>query len=140
MTNVKKIYFVMVLILTTGIVMTTGNFLWAKQNAKLNLNLTPDQVKALESVVNDLGEKQLKITSDIERTRLELKLEIQRQDRFATEAKAAQSARRAHKLIKKVTALYGDLLKLEVEYVLKAKDVLTRAQRVQLIESLDFDM
>jgi len=51
-----------------------------------------------------------------------------------------ESVRRANKLIKKLTALYCDMLKLEVAYVLKAKDVLTKEQRRQLIESLDFDM
>lgn len=71
---------------------------------------------------------------------MELKLEIQREDRFATEAKAAESASRANKIIKKLTALYGDLLKLEVSYVLKTKDILTPEQRRQLIEGLDFDM
>jgi Spy/CpxP family protein refolding chaperone len=109
-------------------------------HAAMDINLTPDQIKALEGVVNDLGAKQLKITGDIERTLLELKLEIQRADRFATDAKAKESARRANKLIKKLAALRGDMLKVEVSYILKAKDVLTRDQRMQLIQGLDFEM
>ena len=140
MFNAKKSHFVIMLVLTTCILLAAGNLLWAKPKAGMNLNLTSDQIKALETVVNDLSEKQFKMTSEIERTLLELKLEIQREDRFATEAKAAESARRANKLIKKLTALYGDMLKLEVAYVLKAKDVLTKEQRMQLIESLDFDI
>ena len=140
MFNVKKNHFIITLAAATCILLTAGSPLWAKQNTQMNLNLTPDQIKTLETVVNDLNEKQFKITSDIERTLLELKLEIQREDRFATEPKAAESARRANKLIKKLTALYGDMLKLEVAYVLKAKDVLTKEQRMQVIESLDFDM
>jgi len=140
MFNAKKSHFVIMLLLTTCILLAAGNPLWAKPKAGMNLNLTSDQIKALETVVNDLSEKQFKMTSEIERTLLELKLEIQREDRFPTEAKAAESARRANKLIKKLTALYGDMLKLEVAYVLKAKDVLTKEQRMQLIESLDFDI
>ncbi len=140
MLNAKKIQLVIMFVITVCILLTNGNPLWAKQNTELNLNLTPEQVKALETIVQNLSEKQFKITSDIERTLLELKLEIQRADRFATEAKAAESARRANKLIKKLPALYGDMLKLEVTYVLKTKDVLTPEQRGQLIESLDFDM
>jgi Spy/CpxP family protein refolding chaperone len=140
MLHIKKTQFIIIVAIATCILLTAGSPLWAKQNTQMNLNLTPDQIKTLETVVNDLNEKQFKITSDIERTLLELKLEIQREDRFATEPKAAESARRANKLIKKLTALYGDMLKLEVVYVLKTKDVLTKEQRRQLIESLDFDM
>jgi Spy/CpxP family protein refolding chaperone len=140
MLHIKKTQFIIIVAIATCILLTAGSPLWAKQNTQMNLNLTPDQIKTLETVVNDLNEKQFKITSDIERTLLELKLEIQREDRFATEPKAAESARIANKLIKKLTALYGDMLKLEVVYVLKTKDVLTKEQRRQLIESLDFDM
>ena len=140
MLHIKKTQFIIIVAIATCILLTAGSPLWAKQNTQMNLNLTPDQIKTLETVVNDLNEKQFKITSDIERTLLELKLEIQREDRFATEPKAAESGRRANKLIKKLTALYGDMLKLEVVYVLKTKDVLTKEQRRQLIESLDFDM
>jgi len=140
MLHIKKTQFIIIMAIATCILLAAGGPLWAKQNTKMNLNLTPDQIKTLETVVNDLSEKQFKITSDIERTLLELKFEIQREDRFATEPKAAESARRANKLIKKLTALYGDMLKLEVVYVLKTKDVLTKEQRRQLIESLDFDM
>lgn len=140
MFNSKKSHFVIMLVLTVCTLLSLGNPLWAKQSTEMNLNLTTEQISALETVIKDLSEKQFKITSEIERTLLELKLEFQREDRFATEAKAAASARKANKLIKKLTALYGDMLKLEVTYVLKAKDVLTKEQRRQLIESLDFDM
>jgi len=114
----KKTQLVIIVAIATCILLIAGGPLWAKQNTQMNLNLTPDQIKTLETVVNDLSEKQFKIASDIERTLLELKFEIQREDRFATDSKAAESARRANKLI----------------------DVLTKKQRRQLIESLDFDM
>ena len=140
MLHIKKTQFIIIVAIATCILLIAGGPLWAKQNTQMNLNLTPAQIKTLETVVNDLSEKQFKIASDIERTLLELKFEIQREDRFATDSKAAESARRANKLIKKLTALYGDMLKLEVVYVLKTKDVLTKKQRRQLIESLDFDM
>lgn len=109
-------------------------------NAAVDINLTPNQIKALEGVVNDLGSKQLKIAGEIERTMLELKLDIQRTDRFDSEAKAAESARRTNKLIRNLAKLHGDMLKVEVSYVLKAKDVLTREQRLQLIQALDFEI
>jgi len=122
------------------VLLATASPLWAKSNAGFDLNLTQDQIKALEGVVNDLGDKQVKIAGDIERTMLELKLEIQRADRFASDAKAKESARRANKLVKNLAALHGDMLKVEVAYILKAKDVLTREQRIQLIQGLDFEM
>ncbi len=140
MLHIKKTQFIIIVTIATCILLAAGSSVWAEQNMQMNLNLTPDQIKTLDTVVNDLSEKQFKIASDIERTLLELKFEIQREDRFATDPKAVESVRRANKLIKKLTALYGDMLKLEVAYVLKAKDVLTKEQRRQLIESLDFDM
>ena len=139
MTITKKFYLTILLLMIYA-VFTAGDPLWAKQSSGRDLNLTPDQVKALDSVVNELNEKQFQIAVNIQRTVLELKLELNREDRFATDTKAKESAGRTNQLIKRLTGLYGDMLKLEVEYVLKAKDVLTRAQRVQLIESLDFDM
>jgi len=139
MLNFKKYQFIIIIVAAVAcILLAAGGPLWAKQNTPLNL--TPDQIKALETVVHDFSEKQFEITSDIERTLLEFKLELQREDRFATEAKAAESARRANKLIKKLITYYGDMLKLEVAYVLKTKDVLTKEQRRQLIGSLDFEM
>jgi Spy/CpxP family protein refolding chaperone len=140
MLNTKKRYLVIMLTFFTCILLVAGNPLWAKPDTGLNLNLTPDQINALESVVKEFSTKQFKIVSEIERTLLELKLELRREDRFATDAKAAESARSANKLVKKLTGLYGDMLKLEVAYVLKTKDVLTKEQRGQLIESLDFEM
>ncbi len=140
MLHIKKTQFIIIVTIATCILLAAGSSVWAEQNMQMNLNLTPDQIKTLDTVVNDLSEKQFKIASDIERTLLELKFEIQREDRFATDPKAVESVRRANKLIKKLTALYGDMLKLEVVYVLKTKDVLTKEQRRQLIESLDFDM
>jgi hypothetical protein len=128
------------LIVAACLLLITTSPIWAKSNAGFNLNLTPDQINALEGVVNDLGKKQLKITGNIQRALLELKLEIQRADRFASDAEAAESARRANKLVRKLATLHGDMLKVELAYVLKAKDVLTREQRVELIQGLDFDM
>ena len=112
----------------------------APLQAAMDMNLTPDQIKALEGVVADLGEKQLRISGDIERTVLDLKQELQRADRLASDAKAKEAARRTNKIVRKLAGLYGDMLKLEVSYVLKAKDVLTREQRIQLIQGLDFEM
>ena len=136
----KKFEFLSALLLTICLALISGNPLWAKPGTSPDLNLTPDQVKAMESIVYDLNEQQFQITVNLQRTFLELKLELHREDRFATDTKAKESAGEANKLIRKLTDLYADMLKLEVQYVLKAKDVLTRAQRIQLIESLDFDM
>ena len=140
MLDIKKTYFVIFLVVTICIPLVSNTSLWAKPDTGIKLNLTSDQIDALETVIAELNEKQFQVSSNIERTFLELKLELRRQDRFATEAKAAESSRKANKLAKKLTSLYGDMLKIEVAYVLKTKDVLTKEQRMQLIESLDFEM
>ena len=46
------------------VLLATASPLWAKSNAGFDLNLTQDQIKALEGVVNDLGDKQVKIAGE----------------------------------------------------------------------------
>lgn len=136
----KKSYLIPLLVFTFFVLLISGNPSWSKPDNGLNLNLTPDQVKSLETVTADLIQKQFEINSNIERTLLELKLELQREDRFATEAKLNESAQKASQHIKRLSSLYGDMLKLEVSFILKSKDVLTKEQRRQLVDHLDFEV
>ncbi|MBW2634389.1 MAG: hypothetical protein JRE14_09780, partial [Deltaproteobacteria bacterium] len=104
------------------------------------MSLSPEQIKALEPIVDEFNDKIFNVISEMERTKLELSLEFQREDRFVTKSKTTKSVKRANNLVKKLADLYGDLLKLEAAYVLKTKDVLTREQRRELIRQIDFDM
>ncbi len=72
---------------------------------------------------------------------MELEHDLNKEDRFDTKSKARTSARNVNKLVKNISSLHGDLLKLRVEYLLKAKDVFTDEQKAMLIgHLLDFDM
>jgi hypothetical protein len=106
-----------------------------------NMNLTKEQIVKLGTLIDDFSTKALDITSKIDNKYLELEHDLQREDRFDTKSKARTSARNVNKLVKNISSLYGDLLKLRVEYLLKAKDVFTDVQKAMLIEHLlDFDM
>jgi Spy/CpxP family protein refolding chaperone len=109
-------------------------------NPLMSLNLTDKQVTALTGVISDYNQKQFKIISFIESKIGELTFELKRQDRFATERKAQISARKVNNIVKELSALYGQLLKTRVEYLLKVKEVLTPEQKEQLITAFDFEM
>ena len=106
-----------------------------------SMNLTKEQVVKLGTLIDDFSTKALDITSKIDNKYLELEHDLQRVDRFDTKSKARTSARNVNKLVKNISSLHGDLLKLRVEYLLKAKDVFTDEQKAMLIDHLlDFDM
>jgi len=107
-------------------------------NPLAGLNLSEAQVSQLAQVMGEFNAKQFELVTGIKNKFLELALELQREDRFETKSKASASARRANKLVRDISALYGRLLKTKVEYLLKAKDLLTQEQKLKLISSLDF--
>lgn len=104
-----------------------------------NLNLTEEQVVALAEVIDESSEKQLDIIAQIEGKFAKLGQEIRKEDRFEIEQKGKRTVRKANQLVKEIVSLYGQLLKTRVEYLLKAKNVLTKEQKVQLISGLEFD-
>ncbi len=105
------------------------------------MNLTKEQIVKLGTLIDDFSTKALDITSKISNKYLELEHDLKREDRFDTKSKARTSARNVNKLVKNISSLHGDLLKLRVEYLLKAKDVFTDEQKAMLIgHLLDFDM
>ncbi len=105
------------------------------------MNLTKEQIVKLGTLIDDFSTKALDITSKIGNKYLELEHDLKREDRFDTKSKARTSARNVNKMVKNISSLHGDLLKLRVEYLLKAKDVFTDEQKAMLIgHLLDFDM
>jgi len=104
------------------------------------VDLSEDQVNKLANVIEEYGRKQFELRINLEKKIDELEIELQREDRFDIGMKERRSVRKANNLIKDITSLYGDVIKLKVEYLLKAKDVLTREQRERLIRNLDFDL
>lgn len=124
------------------IVLLAGIALAASPDGEIlrNLNLTDEQMNGLEDLLLEYSQKQIQIAGQLAAKTMELEREFLRADRLATEQKAAASATRADKLIRESAQLYGKAFKARVEYMLKAKDVLTLEQKVMLVASLDFDM
>ncbi|TET65203.1 MAG: hypothetical protein E3J56_16100 [Candidatus Aminicenantes bacterium] len=104
-----------------------------------SLKLTDEQVVALGGLLDEFNKKQFEILTQIENKLLELRQEIKKKDRFETKLKEIDSVWKANKLAKELSSLYGQLLKTKVEYLLKAKNVLTKEQKVQLISGLEFE-
>jgi hypothetical protein len=109
----------------------------------LNLKLTDNQITELQGVFDEFMGKKLELLAQIERKFTDLRLELRRKDRFESRFKAFDSVYKANTLIKEISKLYGETLKTRVKYLLKAKDVLSQAQRETLFARLlefDFDM
>ena len=108
-----------------------------------NLNLTEKQVAALQGVFDEYTSENLELMGEIERRFTDLRLELRRKDRFENRFKAYDSVYKANTLVKEISKLYGETLKIRVKYLLKAKDVLSTEQREKLFARLlefEFDM
>jgi hypothetical protein len=106
-----------------------------------DLDLTKEQIGKLGKIVEDFSVKKLELEARIDNKRMALAQELRKADRWDSEAKIKASSRIVNKLVKGLTSRSGDLLKLKVEYFLKAKDVFTDDQRMVILGALtEFDM
>ena len=106
-----------------------------------SLNLTKDQIGKLGTIIEEFNTKKINIESKLDNTLLELKQELKKEDRFGSKSKISAGARNVNKLVKNISSLYGEMLKVKMEYILKAKDVFTDRQKAMIINALlDFDM
>lgn len=110
------------------------------QNPLATLNLTQEQIGALEGVIKEAVAKQEKNMADIRSRALELKAELTRPDRFDTESKEKASVKTVNRLVRDIVALFGKTLRTRVEYLLKAKNVLTLEQKQVLLSHLEFEV
>jgi len=109
----------------------------------LNLNLTEKQVAALQGILDEYSGRNLELLGEIEKKFTDLRLELRRKDRFENRFKAFDSVYKANTLVKEISKLYGETLKMRIAYLLKAKDVFSKEQREKLFARLlefEFDM
>jgi hypothetical protein len=66
----------------------------------------------------------------------ELAIELQREGRLDTEASAAEASEKVNTLLTDLGQLYGEYIKVKVQYILKAKNVLTNEQKLYLLSQL----
>jgi len=114
----------------------------AGSNALISdLGLTKEQIGKLGKIVEGFSAKKLELEAKIDNKRMALAQELRKADRWDSEAKIKASSRIVNKLVKGLTSLGGDLLKLKVAYFLKAKDVFTDDQRLAILGAMtEIDM
>jgi Spy/CpxP family protein refolding chaperone len=136
----KKTIFISVI---TALALIVGATAATAGNTALvpDLDLTKEQIGKLGKIVEDFSVKKLELEARIDNKRMALAQELRKADRWDSEAKIKASSRIVNKLVKGLTSRSGDLLKLKVEYFLKAKDVFTDDQRMVILGALtEFDM
>jgi len=118
------------------LILGSGAALAAGPNLIADLNLTKEQIQKLGQVVEAFSAKKMTLEAKIDKTRLALAQELRKGDRWDSDAKIKASSKIVNKHVKQLAALGGDLLKLKVEYFLKAKDVFTDDQRMIILDAL----
>jgi len=134
MQNRQTVMMTMVAIL--ALIMGTGTALAGNTNLVSDLNLTKAQIQKLGQVVESFSAKKMALEAKIEKARMGLAQELRKGDRWDSEAKIKASSKIVNRHVKQLASLGGDLLKLKVEYFLKAKDVFTDDQRMVILGAL----
>lgn len=102
----------------------------------MGLNLTEKQYKDLQGLVNEYTRKSISIMDQIDIKAFELKQELRRVDRFKNKFTEYNSVYRANQLVRELSNLRSEQIKLKTSYLLKAKDILTIEQRLKVIERI----
>lgn len=123
------------LFLTAGIVTAQ-----ATNSAALQQSLTQDQVNRIKDITDEYYNRELEIIYQMEHKALALYHELQREDAFEDDTKAAEASKTFKALVKDLGNLMAQLIRTRTEYFLKIKHVLTPQQKTQLINSLNVDI
>jgi hypothetical protein len=106
-----------------------------------NMNLTKEQIRELDTLIKELNAEQLEVVSKIDGKFRVIGQALKREDRLDNVSKTRSGSQNFSELVKDISALYGDLLKVRVKYILKAKNILNDRQKSRLISALlDFDI
>jgi len=119
-----------------ALVLGAGTALAGNANLVSDLDLTKEQIKKLGRVVESFSAKKMALETRIAKARTALAQELRKEDRWDSEAKIKASSKIVNKHIRQLASLGGDLLKLKVEYFLKAKDIFTDDQRLVILGAL----
>jgi hypothetical protein len=99
--------------------------------------LSKEQQGELTTIGAEFAQKGTLLESMIQGKMTELALELTREGRLDSEEAAAEASGRVNAILKEVSGLYGQFIKTKVEFVLKAKNVLTLEQKLHLLSQLD---
>jgi hypothetical protein len=98
--------------------------------------LTPEQRSELTSIGIEFVQRGSRVENMIQGKMTELAQELKRDGRLDNELTAAESAKNASVILKDLSGLYGQYIKIKVEFVLAAKNVLTSKQKLHLLSQL----
>jgi Spy/CpxP family protein refolding chaperone len=137
----KRVKIVSILFVLASFVLSSATFATAQVDGldADKLHLTDEQLQALGGILGDFHQKQLELTTQIEVKFIELRKELRKEGRFDTKIKETLSARKSNKIVTDISSLHGQLMRVRVEYLLKAKNVLNEEQRRLVVSSLEFD-
>lgn len=99
--------------------------------------LSKEQQGELTNIGAEFAQKGTLLESMIQGKMTELALELTREGRLDSKEAAAKASARVNAILKDVSGLYGQFIKTKVEFVLKAKNVLTLEQKLHLLSQLD---
>lgn len=103
-------------------------------------DLTDDQINRIQKSTDEFHERQYGLLNTIQVKYQALLMELQRRDAFKDKKTAEASSANYKRLVRELGDLVGQLLQARTDYLLAIKDVLTPAQKKELIYSMDFDV
>ena len=98
--------------------------------------LTPEQSKKLASIGLDFSEKITHIENLIQDKTTQLAFELKRGESISDPKEAKKTTKEVNATLEDLSDLYGQLIKTKVEFVVAAKNVLTREQKLLLLSQL----
>ncbi len=101
--------------------------------------LSQEQQGELMKIGSEFAQKGAQLESAIAGKLTELGLELTREERLDSQKAADKSAKQTNAILKDIGGLYGQFIKTKVEFVLKAKNVLTLEQKLLFLAQLHLD-
>jgi len=97
---------------------------------------TPEQQTTLQNLDDKFVQKSAALEAKLDAQISALGTELTREGRLGSGEAAATSVKQANAIVKEIGALAGQSVQLHVEFLLKAKNVLTMEQKLHLLEQL----
>jgi len=113
---------------------TTGAL--AKSKGFVDLELTEKQVEKLQPISEEFTNKQSVVHKRIQTIEEDMSENLRKQDRFASETLHRIRISRFNMLLRSLGEAHGELLKIKVSFLVKARNVLKKEQMALLIESV----
>ncbi len=98
--------------------------------------LTEQQQGELAAISGEFAQKGARIETMIQGKMVDLARELKREGRLDSMAAADEASKRVNAILRDVSGLYGQFIKTKVEFVLRAKNVLTMEQKLLMLSQL----